>query len=112
MKNIYNHEFCELKNFSLSDVKEVSGKIREAVLNIDSRRSGKHKLTLESPKVPAMPITLRDLFSDLTPESVDSFRVFGKQCNSDVLWIEIWKGSSPLVDHTIHCKKIQGLPPK
>jgi len=112
MKIIYNYEFCELKNFSLSDVKEVSGKIREAVLNIDSRGI-KHKLVLESPKVPTMPITLRDLFSDLTPESVDSFRVFGKQYNSDVLWnIEIWKGSSPLVDHTIHCKKIQGLPPK
>jgi len=113
MKIIYYHEFCELKNFSLSDVKEVSGKIREAVLNIDSRGI-KHKLVLESPKVPDMPTTtVKDLFSDLTPKSVDFFKVFGKQYNSNVLWnIEIWRGSSPLVGHTIHCKKIQGLPPK
>ena len=110
----YYHPFCELIFFSLSDVKEVSGKIREAVLNIDSRRSGKHKLTLESPKVPDMPTTtVRDLFSNLTPESVDFFNVFGKQHNSNILWeIEICKDGRPLVGHTIHCKKIQGLPPK
>ena len=108
----YYRKFDILKSFSIEITKEVCGKIREAVLNIDSR-GVKYKLTLENPKVSDMPTTtVRDLFSDLTPESVDSFRVFGKQCNSDVLWIEIWKGSSPLVDHTIHCKKIQGLPPK
>ena len=105
-------EFRDLKIFSLSVVKEVSGKIVEAVLNIDS--SGvQHKLTLESPKVPAMPsTTIRGLFSDLTPESVDSFKVFGEQYDSDVLWrIEIWKDDT-LKYPTIHCRNIQGLPPK
>jgi len=112
MTIIYCHEFRELKNFSLSDVKEVSGQIVEAVLNIESR-DVKHKLTLKSPKVPSAPsTTVRDLFSDLTPESVDSFKVFGEQYGSDVLWrIEIWKDGT-LKDHTIHCSKIQGLPPK
>ena len=103
MANIYYHKFRDLKNFSLSDVKEVSGKIVEAVLNIDSR-GVKHKLTLDSPKVPAMQsITVRDLFDDLTQESVDFFKVFGEQYDSDVQWnIEIWKNSSLLKDKTIH----------
>ena len=113
MTIIYCHEFRELKSISLSDVKEVFGKIAEAVLNIDSC-GVKHKLTLERPKVPSMAsTTVRDLFSELTPESVDSFKVFGKQYDSDVLWhIEIWKDERPLKGHTIHCRKIQGLPPK
>ena len=111
MTIIYCHEFCELKNFSLSDVNEVSGRIVEAVLNIESH-GVKHKLMLESPKVPSAPsTTIRDLFSDLTPKSVDSFKVFGEQYGSDVLWhIEIWKDGT-LKGHTIHCRKIQGLPP-
>ncbi len=112
MTNIYHHKFRELNDFSLSDVKEMHGKIVEAVLNIESC-GVKHKLTLESPKIPSMPsTTVRDLFSDLTPKSVDSFKVFGEQYDSDVPWrIEIWKDDT-LKDHTIHCRKIQGLPPK
>jgi hypothetical protein len=55
--------------------------------------------------------TVRDLFSDLIPESVDSFKVFGDQYDSDVLWrIEIWKDGTPKKDHTIHCGNIEGLP--
>ena len=109
----YQQEFRDLKDFSLSDVKEVTGKIDEAVLNIDSC-GVQHKLKLKSPKVSAMPsTTVRDLFSELKPESVDSFKVFREKYDSDVLWqIEIWKNSSPLVGHTIHCRKIQGLPNK
>jgi len=112
MTTIYCHEFRELRNFFLSDVKEKSGRIVEAVLNIDSC-SVKHKLTLESPTVPSLPsTTVRDLFSDLTPQSVDSFKVFGEQYNSDVLCrIEIWDKSG-ITDNTIHCTEIQGLPPK
>lgn len=110
MTTIYHHKFCELKIFSLSDIKEVSGKIVEAVLNIDSCGLV-HKLTLESPKVPSMPSrTVRDVFSDLTPESVDSFKVFGEQYNSDVIYrIEIWDNSG-ITDNTIHCTEMQGLP--
>lgn len=94
MTTIYNHEFRELKNFSLSVVKEVTGKIVKAVLNIDSC-SGQDKLTLENPIVPAMPsTTVRDLFSALKPKSVDFFNVLEKQDN---LWlIEIWKNNSSL----------------
>lgn len=110
MTIIYYHEFRELKNFSLTDVKEVSGKIVEAVLNIDSC-SVKHKLTLESPIVPSQTATtVRDLFSGLTPKSVDSFKVFGEQYNSDVLWrIEIWDKSG-ITDNTMRCTEIQALP--
>ncbi|MBW8034686.1 MAG: hypothetical protein FVQ79_03265 [Planctomycetes bacterium] len=113
MTIIYCQKFCGLKNFSLSDVKELSGQIVKAVLNIDSC-GDKHKLTLESPKVPSAPsTTVRDLFSDLTPESVDSFKVFGDQYDSDVLWrIEIWKDNAPLENSTIHCRNIQDLPSK
>lgn len=112
MTSIHYHEFRKLKNFSLSDVNEVSGQIVEAVLNIESC-GVKHKLTLKSPKVPsAASTTVEDLFSDLTPESVDFFKVFEKQYDSDVLWhIEIWKDDT-LKDHTIHCSEIEGLPPK
>ena len=110
MTIIYYYEFSGLKNFTLSDVKEVSGTIVEAMLNIDSC-GDKYKLTLESPKVPSAPsTTVRDLFSDMTPESVESFKVFGEQHNKDVLWrIETWKDGT-LKDHTIHCRKIPGLP--
>lgn len=96
-----------LKNFSLSDVKEVSGKIDEAVLNIESC-GVKHKLTLKSPKVPSAPsITIRDLFNKLTTKSVESFKVFREQDNKDVLWrIEIWDNSG-ITDNTIHCREIQ-----
>jgi len=113
MTIIYCHNFRELKKFSLSDIKEVSGKIVEAVLNIDSCGVN-HKLALDSPKVPAKSsTTVRDLFSNLTSKSVDYFKVFGKQYDSDVLWhIEIWKDGRPQKNHTIHCRKIQGLPPK
>ena len=110
MTNIYYHEFRELKNFSLSNVKVLSGKIVEAVLNIDSR-GNKYKLTLESPKVPSAPsTTIRDLFNKLTPKSVGSFKVYGDQNNKDVLWrIEIWDNSR-ITGNTIHCREIQGLP--
>jgi len=95
MTNIYYHEFRKLKNFSLSDVKEVSGKIDEAVLNIESC-GVKHKLTLKSPKFPSAPsTTVRDLFSNLTPESVDSFKVYGDQYDSDVLWLSLIHISEP-----------------
>ena len=106
----YQHKFRDLKDFSLSDVKEVTGKINEAVLNIDSC-GVQHRLTLESPIVPGLPsTTVKDLFSALKPESVDSFIVLEKQDN---LWlIEIWKGDGPLKNHTIHCRNIQDLPSK
>lgn len=110
---IYEHEFRELKNFSLSDVEELSGKIVEAVLNIDSG-GVKYKLTLENPKVPSTTsTTVRDLFSDLTSKSVDFFKVVKEQYDLNIQWrIEIWKDNGPLEDNTIHCRKIQGLPIK
>ncbi len=103
----------KLNNFSLSDVKELSGRIVEAVLNIESS-SVKYKLTLENPKVPSAPsTTVRDLFNDLTLESVDFFKVFGKQGGSDGrLRIEIWKDETLKEGHTISCSEIQGLPPE
>ena len=109
---IYSYEFGQLKNFSLSDVSEVSGQIVEAVLNIESR-GDKHELKLKNPKVPSARLTtVRDLFSYLTPESVGSFKVFGEQYGSSVLWrIEMWKDGT-LKDCTIRCNNIQGLPPE
>jgi len=104
----YCHEFCELKKFSLSDVIGGPRRIIAAVLNINSR-GVKYKLTLESPKIPSMPsTTVRDLFSALTLDSVDSFKVFREQYTSSVLWyIEIHKDGRPLIDHTIHCREIR-----
>jgi len=115
MTNKYYYPFPELKNVSLpsGEIVEVSGKITEAVLLFDSR-GVKYKLTLEGPKVSSVPpTTIRDLFNALTPESVDFFNVLEQQNDSEVLWfIELQKDGIPLEDHTIHCRKIQGLPPK
>jgi hypothetical protein len=102
-----------LKSFSLDITKEGSGKIVEAVLNIESN-GVKHKLTLEYPTVPsASSTTVRDLFNDLTLESVDFFEVFGKQDGSEGRWrIEIGKDDTLKEGHTISCSEIQGLPPE
>lgn len=112
----YCYNFSPLKSFSFDIKKEMSGKIAEAVLHIELSSCVKHKLTLESPKVPSAPsISVRDLFKSLTTESVDSFRVFGKKHepglrDSDTIWyIELWKNGS-IVGNTIQCRRILGLP--
>jgi len=109
----YYKEFSMLKSFSLDITKEVCGKIAEAVLHIEETNSGnKHELLLKNPKVPSAPpsTTIRDLFDNLTTKSVESFKVFGEQHNTDVLWrIEIWDNSG-ITGNTIHCRGIEGLP--
>ncbi len=111
MAKKYYYKFHRLKCFSLDITKEVCGKIAEAKLHIELSSGDKHKLVLDSPKVPSSPsTTIRDLFGNLTTGSVESFKVFGEQHNKDVLWrIEIWDNSG-ITGNTIHCREIQGLP--
>ncbi len=111
MTTIYYHKFHRLKSFSIDITKEVCGKIAKAELHIEKSSGDKHKLVLDSPKVPSSPsTTIRDLFNKLSTESVESFNVSGEQHNKDVLWhIEIWDNSG-ITGNTIHCRDIQGLP--
>ena len=106
---VYYYELGPLKIFSLDITKQVSGKIFEAILHIEV--SGvKLDLELKNPKVPSIPsITVKEFFNSITPESVNSFKIYGKQCNPNtILWhIEIWKNS--LIE-TIHCSEIDKLP--
>jgi hypothetical protein len=108
----YYKEFSMLKGFSLDITKEVCGKIAEAVLHIELTSGNKHELLLKNPKVPSAPpsTTIRDLFDNLTTKSVESFKVFGEQHNTDILWrIEIWDNSG-ITGNKIHCREIEGLP--
>lgn len=116
MNMVYCYRFFPLKSFSLDIKKEVHEKIVEAELKIELSSGVKHKLTLESPKMPSAPSSsVRALFKSLTTESVDSFRVFGKKHDpglrdSDTLWyIELWKNES-VNGPTVHCSNIKDLP--
>lgn len=109
MEIVYYSEFSQLKTFSLDITKQSSGKVFEAILHIEV--SGvKFDLKLKNPKVPSIPsMTVKELFNSITPKSVSSFKVFGKQHKPNtILWhIEIWKDSPT---KTVHCSAIDGLP--
>ena len=109
MREVYYYEFSQLKAFSLDITKQLSGKVFEAILHIEF--SGvKVDLKLKNPKLPSIPsMTVKELFNSITPKSVSSFKVFGKQHKPDtVLWhIEIQKDSPT---KTVHCSAIDGLP--
>ncbi len=111
MMPIYSYEFHRLKSFSIDITKELCEKIAEAKLNIELSSGDKHKLVIDSPKVPSSPsANIRDLFSNLDIRYVESLKVFGEKDNQDILWrIEIWDNSG-ITGNTIHCREIQGLP--
>lgn len=106
--DIYYYPFEPLKSFSLDVTKELCGKIFEALLHIEVH-DAKFDLNLKNPKVPSVPLmTVKEFFNSITPGSVSSFKIFGKQYENTVLWhIEIWK-DSPI--KTVHCSAIDGLP--
>lgn len=109
MEIVYYHEFSPLKAFSLDITKELSGRISEAVLHIEVL-GVKLDLELKNPKVPSIPsMTVREFFNSITPESVNSFIVFGNQYKPNtILWtIEVWEDSSV---NTVHCSAIDKLP--
>jgi hypothetical protein len=106
---VYYYEIRPLKTFSLDITKELCGNISEAVLHIEFA-GVKLDLKLKSPKVPSIPsMTVKEFFNSITPESVNSFKIYGKQYNPNtILWhMEIWK-DSPI--KTVHCSAIDGLP--
>lgn len=106
---VYYYEFSPLKTFSLEITKELCGKIFEAVLHIEVP-GVKLDLELKNPKVPSIPsMTVKEFLNSITPESINSFKVFGKQYKPNtILWsIEIWKDSS---FNTVHCSAIDKLP--
>jgi len=106
---VYYYEFSQLKDFSLDITKQSSGKVFEAILHIEFS-SVRVDLKLKNPKLPSIPsMTVKEFFNSITPKSVSSFKVFGKQHKPDtILWhIEIWK-DSPI--ETFHCGEIEGLP--
>lgn len=106
---VYYYEFSPLKNFSLDITKELCGKIFEAVLHIEVF-GVKFDIGIKNPKVPSIPsITVKEFFNSITPKSVNSFKVYGKQHDPNtILWhIEIWKDS---IIETIHCSEIDKLP--
>lgn len=106
---VYYKEFSPLTASPLNIIKQSSGKISEAILHIEF--SGvKVDLKLKNPKLPSIPsMDVKELFHDITPESVSSFEVFGNQHKPDtILWyIEIRKNYSK---QTVHCSEIEGLP--
>lgn len=106
---IYYKEYSMLSSFSFV-TKETCGNIDEAVLYIENS-GNKHKLLLKNPKlIPIVPsTTIRDLFKNMTTNSVKSFIIFGEQNNRDVLWrIEIWGNSG--IANSIQCSSIEDMP--
>ena len=115
MERTFHFDFGPLQNFSF-EPKELCRKIPEAVLHIELKSGSRYDLTLQAPKVPTSSTSIKDLFKNLTTESVNSLKVFGNLHrpglrDSDMLWhIELWKNDAIVENTTIHCKAIQGLP--
>jgi hypothetical protein len=95
----------------LCNAREYGGKIVNATLHIDEVSGVQYDFVLQYPKIHSeSAINVKDLFERITPYEINSFKIFGEQYDSDLLWrIELW-GNSGIQNPTIHCGTIDGLP--